>query len=68
MHLNKLRDIKKIKGETFKFSRIGAIDDDDSSDDEAQKEANKDVIAFEIDSNIKDGRIALLFRGSHSKP
>jgi hypothetical protein len=32
MHLNKLRDIKKIKGETFVFSRIGA-DDDESSDD-----------------------------------
>jgi hypothetical protein len=33
MHMNKLRDIKKIKGETFTFSRIGA-DDDESSDDE----------------------------------
>ena len=33
MHLNKLRDIKKIKNEVFKFSRIGA-DDDESSDDE----------------------------------
>ena len=34
MHLNKLRDIKKIKGETFKFSRIGADDDEESSDDD----------------------------------
>ena len=33
MHMNKLRDIKKIKGEKFTFSRIGA-DDDESSDDE----------------------------------
>jgi hypothetical protein len=31
--MNKLRDIKKIKGETFVFSRIGA-DDDESSDEE----------------------------------
>jgi len=34
MHLNKLRDTKKIKGETFKFSRIGANTDDGSSDEE----------------------------------
>jgi hypothetical protein len=33
MHLNKLRDIKKIKGEAFKFSRIGADDEDESSDE-----------------------------------
>lgn len=39
MHLNKLRDIKKIKGEIFKFSRIGADDDEEmSSDDENQAE------------------------------
>ena len=68
MHLNKLRDIKKIKGETFRFSRIGADDDEDSSDNESETEKNKDVHAFDIDSNIKDGRLALLFRGSHSKP
>ena len=68
MHLNKLRDIKKIKGETFRFSRIGADDDEDSSDNEAVVEKQKDVHAFDIDSNIKDGRLAILFRGSHSKP
>ena len=39
MHLNKLRDIKKIKGEAFKFSRIGADDDDEASSDE---DANSD--------------------------
>jgi len=36
MHLNKLRDIKRIKGEIFRFSRIGADDDEDeNSDNEA---------------------------------
>jgi len=34
MHLNKLRDIKKIKNEIFKFSRIGADDEEDSEDEE----------------------------------
>jgi hypothetical protein len=34
MHLNKLRDIKKIKNEIFRFTRIGA-DDEDSDEDEA---------------------------------
>ena len=33
MHLNKLRDIKKIKNEVFKFSRIGADDEEDSEDE-----------------------------------
>ena len=39
MHLNKMRDIKKIKGETFVFSRIGAEDDDssDENDDNSEK-------------------------------
>ena len=39
MHLNKLRDIKKIKGEVFRFSRIGADDnEEDNSGDESQSE------------------------------
>jgi hypothetical protein len=33
MHLNKLRDIKRIKNEIFAFSRIGAEDDEDSEND-----------------------------------
>ena len=38
MHLNKLRDIKKVKGDPFRFSRIGADDDEDSSDDGGESE------------------------------
>ena len=34
MHLNKLRDIKRIKNEVFKFSKIGADDDDETSDED----------------------------------
>jgi hypothetical protein len=35
LHLNKLRDIKKIKGDPMKFSRIGIeeADDGDSGDE-----------------------------------
>lgn len=33
MHLNKLRDIKRIRVDKFKFSSVGA--DDDTSDDES---------------------------------
>jgi len=29
MNMNKLRDLKMIEGEVFKFSRIGADDDDE---------------------------------------
>ena len=35
MHLNKLREIQKIKGETFRFSTIGSDGGGESSDDEA---------------------------------
>ena len=38
MHLNKLRDIKKVKGESFRFSGIGLADEDESSDDAATEE------------------------------
>ena len=34
MHLNKLRDIKAIKGEKFKFSAIGKEESDDEEIDE----------------------------------
>jgi hypothetical protein len=33
MHLNKLRDIKRIKMDRFKFSSVG--EEDDTSDDES---------------------------------
>lgn len=33
MHLNKLRDIKRIKCDKFKFSSVG--EDEDTSDEEA---------------------------------
>lgn len=33
MHLNKLRDIKRIKLERFKFSSVG--EDEETSDDES---------------------------------
>ena len=38
MHLNKLRDIKRIKGEHFKFSTIGDDNEDSSDDEEVQQE------------------------------
>jgi len=38
MHLNKLRDIKRIKGEHFKFSTIGDDNEDSSDDEEIQQE------------------------------
>ena len=38
MHLNKLRDIKRIKNEVFKFSKIGADDDDETSDEDEYSE------------------------------
>jgi len=70
MHLNKLRDIKRIKQDKYKFSAVGA--EDDSSDDEAQNPSSnddsQDIAAFDIDSKVKNGRLALMYRGGSSKP
>lgn len=71
MHLNKLREIKKIKGEYLRFSRIGAEDEDESSEGELEDggaEKQKDIHAFDIDSDTSDGRLALMYRGTTSKP
>ena len=68
MHLNKLRDIKRIKGENFKFSRIGQLNDDSSDDEESKKNSQEEVHAFEIDSELPNGRVAIMYRGGHQKP
>ena len=34
MHLNKLRDIKKLKNEVYRFSRIGEYNEEDSEDED----------------------------------
>lgn len=66
MHLNKLRDIKQINGEKFKLASIA--EEEDTSDDEKNAESAK-VAAFDIDSKVKDGRLALLYLdGNNSKP
>lgn len=67
MHLNKLRDIKEIKDEVFRFSRIGAEDSEEvESDDETTAEKQKDLHAFNIDCECKDGRLALFYRSNHA--
>lgn len=66
--MNKLRDIKKIKGETFTFSKIGADDDESSDEQEGDAEKQKEIHAFDIDSEVKDGRLALIYRGPNTKP
>jgi hypothetical protein len=77
MHLNKLRDIKRIKSDKFKFSSVG--EDDETSDDDNidnndrgnspdRDENSKEIAAFDIDSKVKDGRLALMYRGNTNKP
>jgi len=38
--LNKLRDIKRLKGEYIKLSRIGLPDEDEDSDEDVDENAN----------------------------
>ena len=66
MHLNKLRDIKRIRGEKFKLSAVG--EEDETSDEEASDDDSTEIGAFEIDSKVKDGRLALFYRDPKAKP
>lgn len=73
MHLNRLRDIKAIKEDEFIFSSVGAeySDSEDESEGEGSKEeeSKKPVIAaFDMDSRVKDGRLALLYKDTTDKP
>ncbi|CDW78373.1 UNKNOWN [Stylonychia lemnae] len=65
MHLNKLRDIKRLKMDRFKFSSVG---EEEETSDEEPSEEQKDIAAFDIDSKVKDGRLALIYRGNTNKP
>jgi len=79
MHLNKLNQIKAIKGEKFKLSAIGQDDDsdcepnsDNDSDEEGthpgKQEESKELAAFTIDDKVKAGRLAILYRNGTTKP
>ncbi len=39
--MNKLRDIKRLKGEFIKLSRIGLPDEDEDSDEDVDENANQ---------------------------
>lgn len=68
MNLNRLREIKRIKGEKFRFSTLGEYEEESSDEDEI----DDDIFAFEIDSKCKGGRLALVYmeggRDPQSKP
>jgi hypothetical protein len=34
MNLNRLREIKRIQGENFRFATLGEVDEDSSDDDD----------------------------------
>lgn len=68
MNLNRLREIKRIQGEKFRFGTLGEPDEDSSDDDELDEE----IYAYEIDTKCKGGRLALIYtdvqKDSQSKP
>lgn len=72
MHLNKLREIKRIRDDKFRFASM--VDEDDSSEDETivSNEENKvpgeNIGAFDIDSKCRNGRLALIYKTQDSKP
>lgn len=73
MHLNKLREIKRIRDDKFRFASM--VDEDDSSDgegnftNEESKEMGIDQIgAFDIDSKCRNGRLALIYKMPDAKP
>lgn len=73
MHLNKLKDIKQFKGEVFKLGVIGQDDSEldalsDTDGEQDKEESKTEMVGFDIDSKVKGGRLALLYRGHGAKP
>lgn len=62
MHLNRLREVKPFEINKFVLRKLGD-DIDYDSDNEAS-----DIKAFDIDSEVQSGRLALVYNGSTSKP
>lgn len=68
MHLNRLRDIKMVKEDDFVFSSVGADCSDSEEEDEKEEEKETVIAAFDMDSRVKDGRLALLYKDTTDKP
>mmetsp|Transcript_17388 Transcript_17388/g.31371 ORF Transcript_17388/g.31371 Transcript_17388/m.31371 type:complete len:292 (+) Transcript_17388:214-1089(+) len=62
MHLNRLREVQPFEIDRFILRKLGDEADCDS-DDEV-----KGVRAFDIDSEVQSGRLALLYNGNYDKP
>lgn len=61
MHINRLRDIKPFNITNFVLRKLG--DDYDSDDEDLQN-----IKAFDLDKMVKNGRLALLYNNTTTKP
>lgn len=64
MHINKLKDIQILDIDRFVLRKLGEEVDSESSDEEI----TNNIKAFDLDNKVKDGRLALLYKESVSKP
>lgn len=62
MHLNRLREVRPFEIESFAIRKLGDEVDCDSDNE------TSDVKAFDIDSEVQAGRLALLYSGNYDKP
>ena len=64
MHINKLKDIRLLDIDRFVLRKLGEEVDSDLSEEEEPG----NIKAFDLDNKVKDGRLALLYKDSVSKP
>ena len=62
MHLNRLKDLKKVRQRKFRLRKLG--DDPVSSDEEEFQ----DIATFDLDNEVKDGRLGLVYNNTFTKP
>jgi len=71
INLNKLREIKRIKDDKYRFSSM--MQEDDSSDEEVYEDNEESkgacvIGAFDIDTKARNGRLAMIYKDYDAKP
>ena len=68
MHLNKLSEVQMIKLEKFKLSAVGQEYCSDDENEDQSEDKKTFITAFNIDSKVRDGRVALMYNNTYDKP
>ena len=67
MHLNRLMELKPYTWKHFTLRKLGDHLENSSSDEDTDDE-EENVVAFDMDSELVNGRLALLYNGTTKEP